>query len=73
MLEELGGDMAQRAADVRDVRGRIVAELRGEQPPGIPEVEEAKAAFAGKDAAPKSERRSASDAKKEAASDTKKK
>lgn len=42
-------------------------------PTGIPEVEEAKAAFAGKDAAPKSERRSASDAKKEAASDTKKK
>ncbi|MCT1775933.1 phosphoenolpyruvate--protein phosphotransferase [Brachybacterium sp. p3-SID957] len=40
MLEELGGDMAQRAADVRDVRGRIVAELRGEQPPGIPQVEE---------------------------------
>ena len=40
MLEGLGGYMAERATDVRDVRGRIVAELRGEQAPGIPEVEE---------------------------------
>jgi len=37
MLEGLGGYMAERAADVRDVRARIVAELRGEQAPGIPE------------------------------------
>ena len=40
MLESLGGYMAERAADVRDVRGRIVAELRGEQAPGIPDAEE---------------------------------
>ncbi|MFC0672786.1 phosphoenolpyruvate--protein phosphotransferase [Brachybacterium hainanense] len=39
MLEGLGGYMAERAADVRDVRSRIVAELRGEQAPGIPEHE----------------------------------
>ena len=40
MLEGLGGYMAERATDVRDVRARIVAELRGEQAPGIPQVEE---------------------------------
>lgn len=40
MLEGLGGYMAERAADVRDVRSRIVAELRGEQAPGIPDSEE---------------------------------
>ena len=40
MLENLGGYMAERATDVRDVRARIVAELRGEQAPGIPEVDE---------------------------------
>ncbi|UYG17366.1 phosphoenolpyruvate--protein phosphotransferase [Brachybacterium huguangmaarense] len=40
MLENLGGYMAERAADVKDVRARIVAELRGEQAPGIPDVAE---------------------------------
>ncbi|MGD4112548.1 PEP-utilizing enzyme, partial [Xanthomonas citri pv. citri] len=40
MLEGLGGYMAERATDVRDVRSRIVAELRSEQAPGIPDVEE---------------------------------
>lgn len=40
MLEGLGGYMAERATDVRDVRARIVAELRGEQAPGIPDLEE---------------------------------
>src|SRR5699024_9621481 len=40
MLEGLGGYMAERATDVRDVRGRIVAELRGEQAPGIPDLSE---------------------------------
>ncbi|MDO5645791.1 MAG: phosphoenolpyruvate--protein phosphotransferase [Dermabacter sp.] len=40
MLEGLGGYMAERAADVKDVRARIVAELRGEQAPGIPYSEE---------------------------------
>lgn len=40
MLENLGGYMAERAADVKDVRARIVAELRGEQAPGIPDAAE---------------------------------
>ncbi|NKX55060.1 phosphoenolpyruvate--protein phosphotransferase [Arthrobacter mobilis] len=36
-LRSLGGYMAERAADVLDVRARIVAELRGEPAPGIPD------------------------------------
>lgn len=36
MLHNLGGYMAERATDVLDVRGRIVAELRGVAAPGIP-------------------------------------
>ncbi len=40
MLVGLGGYMAERATDVKDVRDRIVAELRGEQPPGIPSAAE---------------------------------
>ncbi|WP_425955791.1 phosphoenolpyruvate--protein phosphotransferase [Xylanimonas sp. McL0601] len=36
-LEGLGGHMAERARDVRDVRDRIVAELTGQRPPGVPE------------------------------------
>ena len=36
MLHNLGGYMAERATDVLDVRGRIVAELRGVPAPGIP-------------------------------------
>ncbi len=40
MLEGLGGYMAERVADVKDVRARVVAELRGEQAPGIPYSEE---------------------------------
>jgi phosphotransferase system enzyme I (PtsI) len=35
-LESLGGLMAERARDVRDVRDRIVAELTGQRPPGVP-------------------------------------
>ncbi|MDR2930514.1 MAG: phosphoenolpyruvate--protein phosphotransferase [Propionibacteriaceae bacterium] len=35
-FEELGGRMAQRAADVRDVRARIVAALLDRDPPGVP-------------------------------------
>ena len=37
MLHNLGGYMAERAADVLDVRARIVAELRGVPAPGIPQ------------------------------------
>ena len=40
MLEGLGGYMAERAADVKDVRARIVAHLRGEDAPGIPDSAE---------------------------------
>ena len=36
MLHNLGGYMAERAADILDVRARIVAELRGMPAPGIP-------------------------------------
>ncbi|WP_026531162.1 phosphoenolpyruvate--protein phosphotransferase [Haematomicrobium sanguinis] len=36
-LESLGGYMAERVHDVYDVRSRIIAELRGESAPGVPE------------------------------------
>ncbi len=39
-LAALGDYMVERQNDVHDVRNRIVAELRGEQPPGIPESDE---------------------------------
>lgn len=40
MLEGLGGYMAERSSDVKDVRARIVAKLRGDEAPGIPFSEE---------------------------------
>src|SRR5699024_6078046 len=40
VLDGHGGYMADRANDVRDVRARIVAELRREQAPGVPDPEE---------------------------------
>jgi phosphotransferase system enzyme I (PtsI) len=40
MLHNLGGYMAERTADVLDVRSRIVAELRGLPAPGIPSSSE---------------------------------
>ena len=39
-LAALGEYMVERQNDVHDVRNRIVAELRGEQPPGIPESDQ---------------------------------
>jgi len=39
-LSALGGRMAERAADVRDVRDRIVAELLDVAVPGVPERDE---------------------------------
>ena len=30
--------MAERVTDLKDVRDRVIAELRGEPEPGIPEV-----------------------------------
>lgn len=35
-MESLGGYMAERVTDIQDVRARIVAELTGQQAPGIP-------------------------------------
>jgi len=37
-LSALGGDFAERARDVRDVRDRIVAQIEGRQIPGIPRL-----------------------------------
>ncbi|TFV67312.1 UNVERIFIED_ORG: phosphoenolpyruvate--protein phosphotransferase [Bacillus sp. AZ43] len=39
MFASLGGLMAERVADVRDVRDRIVADLTGQPEPGIPAPE----------------------------------
>lgn len=39
-MRAMGGYMAERAADIEDVRGRIVAQLRGIAPPGIPRCTE---------------------------------
>lgn len=40
MLESLGGYMAERATDLRDVRDRAVARLLGAPEPGVPELTE---------------------------------
>src|SRR3954467_9203020 len=40
LFTSLGGLMAERATDVRDVRDRIVAELTGQGEPGVPEPAE---------------------------------
>ena len=39
-LDALGGRMAERVADIRDVRDRVIAEILGLDMPGIPEREE---------------------------------
>jgi len=39
-LRGLGDYMVERVNDIYDVRARIVAKLRGEQPPGVPESTE---------------------------------
>ena len=39
-LEALGGRMAERVADVRDVRDRIIAALLGREMPGVPRRDE---------------------------------
>ena len=39
-MRQMGGYMAERAADIEDVRARIVAELRGVPAPGVPERSE---------------------------------
>lgn len=39
MFEAAGGVMAERTMDLKDIRDRVIAELRGEEEPGLPEVE----------------------------------
>lgn len=39
MFEAAGGVMAERTTDLKDVRDRVIAQLRGEQEPGLPLVE----------------------------------
>ncbi|RKQ34052.1 phosphoenolpyruvate--protein phosphotransferase [Kocuria tytonis] len=39
-MRAMGGYMAERAADIEDVRARIVAQLRGEDAPGVPQRRE---------------------------------
>lgn len=38
MFEAAGGVMAERTTDLRDIRDRVIAELRGEEEPGLPEI-----------------------------------
>lgn len=38
MFEKAGGVIAERTTDLRDIRDRVIAELRGEQEPGLPTV-----------------------------------
>lgn len=40
MLEQLGGYLGERAADLADVAQRVIAKLRGVAVPGVPESEE---------------------------------
>lgn len=37
-FEAVGGVMAERVTDLRDIRDRVIAELRGEEEPGLPQV-----------------------------------
>ena len=37
MFEAAGGVMAERVTDLRDIRDRVIAELRGEEEPGLPQ------------------------------------
>ncbi|AGF72676.1 phosphoenolpyruvate--protein phosphotransferase [Corynebacterium halotolerans] len=39
MFEAAGGVMAERTTDLRDIRDRVIAELRGEAEPGLPEID----------------------------------
>ncbi|RSZ61707.1 phosphoenolpyruvate--protein phosphotransferase [Corynebacterium hylobatis] len=39
MFEAAGGVMAERTTDLRDIRDRVIAELRGEEEPGLPDIE----------------------------------
>ncbi|KAA9394216.1 phosphoenolpyruvate--protein phosphotransferase [Kocuria coralli] len=39
-FEKVGGLMAERTTDLKDIRDRVVAELRGEPEPGVPSPDE---------------------------------
>lgn len=39
LFEAAGGVMAERTTDLRDVRDRVIAQLRGEEEPGLPHIE----------------------------------
>lgn len=46
MFEAAGGVMAERVTDLRDIRDRVIAELRGEEEPGLPQVNKQVVLFA---------------------------
>jgi len=46
MFEAAGGVMAERVTDLRDIRDRVIAELRGEEEPGLPQVNDEVGLFA---------------------------
>ncbi|MCS4489173.1 phosphoenolpyruvate--protein phosphotransferase [Corynebacterium sp. ES2794-CONJ1] len=46
MFEAAGGLMAERTTDLKDIRDRVIAELRGEPEPGLPDVDERVVLFA---------------------------
>lgn len=46
MFEKAGGLMAERVTDLRDIRDRVIAELRGENEPGLPQVDSEVVLFA---------------------------
>lgn len=46
MFEAAGGVMAERTTDLRDIRDRVIAELRGDLEPGLPDVHEPVVLFA---------------------------
>ncbi|WP_407643743.1 phosphoenolpyruvate--protein phosphotransferase [Corynebacterium kalinowskii] len=46
MFEKAGGLMAERVTDLRDIRDRVIAELRGEPEPGLPQVKHPVVLFA---------------------------
>ncbi|MDY3128255.1 MAG: phosphoenolpyruvate--protein phosphotransferase [Corynebacterium sp.] len=46
MFEAAGGLMAERTTDLKDVRDRVIAELRGEDEPGLPHIETEAVLFA---------------------------
>lgn len=46
MFEQAGGIMAERTTDLKDIRDRVIAELRGEPEPGLPSVDGPSVLFA---------------------------